>query len=62
MQDRFLKDKSSLLETILLQGNPFDATQKDIVNIYTHEKALNSSLIYKLEEKATELFEDYLEK
>ena len=33
----------------------------NIINIYTHEQTLNSSIIHNLEENATQLFEDYLQ-
>ena len=61
MQERFLKDEVAILESIHPQGNPFNPTQKNIINIYTHEQALNSLIIYMLEDKATQLFEDYLQ-
>ena len=61
MQERFLRDKSAILETILSQGNPYNPNQKEILNIYTHEQALNSSIIHNLEENAAQIFEDYLE-
>ena len=61
MQQRFLKDKKALLETISSQVNPFNLAQKEIMNIYTHEKAPSSSIIYELESKASSLFEEYLQ-
>ena len=45
MQQRFLKDNESLLKTISTQGNPFNTSQKEIVNIYNHEQSPSSSLI-----------------
>ena len=61
MQERFLRDKSAILETILSQGNPYNPNQKEILNIYTHEQALNSSIIHNLEENAAQIFKDYLD-
>ena len=61
MQQRFLRDNESLLKTISTQGNPFNASQKEIVNIYTHEQSPSSSLIYQLEQIATTQYEKYLQ-
>ena len=60
MQERFLKDKKALLDTITSQTNHFNVDQTEIINIYTHEQAPSSSMIYELEDKATLLFRDYL--
>ena len=46
MQQRFLRDNESLIKTILTQGNPFNVSQKEIMNIYTHEQSPSSLLIY----------------
>ena len=61
LQMRFLKDISSLFDSILSQGNPFNPNQKEIINIYTHEQSLSSALVYDIEAKADSLFEDYLQ-
>ena len=61
MQERFLKDKKALLDTITSQTNPFNVDHTEIINIYTHEQAPSSSIIYELEDTATSLFRDYLQ-
>ena len=50
-----------MLKTISTQGNPLNTSQKEIVNIYTHEQSPSLSLIYQLEQIATTQYEKYLQ-
>ena len=48
MQRRFINDHESLLKMILTRGNPFSLTKEKLINIYTHEEAPSSSIVYSL--------------
>ena len=60
LQERFLSDNKLLYNTIITQGNPFSISQVKLINIYTHEEAPASDIVYKLEEMANTQYKDYI--
>ena len=46
LQERFLTDKEKLRKSIISQGNPFSTSKTKLINIYSHEEAPSSEVVY----------------
>ena len=60
LQERFLTDKEKLRKSIISQGNPFSTSKTKLINIYSHEEAPSSEVVYELEKMGSTQYNNYV--